>query len=443
MSIFSRLVPFELSDLDANCRQVQTLLSDLGIACLHQGQPGDEHPARSWADSGLMYLVGDEGSAPAVCPVTLASRADACLAVFRRIAGTDALPGTRGSQLLSERAAITGSRRRGAVSPGGSCRLLPSADGRIGLNLARPEDWELVPAWLQDHGVADWHSIADRLTTRESQHLVQRGRLLGLAVADATGIPTEKTPWFELRHEAGPAPARRPAPRVLDLSSLWAGPLCSRLWQQAGAEVIKIESTTRPDGARSGSPRFFDLLNHGKRELALELHTPEGRRALLDLMQQADIVLEGSRPRALRQMGIIAEDLLDANPGLSWISITGYGRGQPQENWIAYGDDAGIAAGLSAILHQATGNWWICGDAIADPLTGLHAALAGWASWLAGGGHLIELSLEQTVRHCITAAPPRDNDYRERQARWMRYLQDNRIEPRAPLPGSEAEPSAP
>ena len=389
-----------------------------------------------------MQLVGDPESPPTFCPVPLASRADACLAAFRLISGTDVLPDTRGSQLLSERAAITGSRPHGAVSPGGSCRLLPTADRWIGLNLARPEDWDLVPAWLQDHCAADWDSIADRLKTRSSETLVRRGRLLGLAVADATRIPTKKAPWYALRHQAGPAPTRRPAPRVLDLSSLWAGPLCSHLWQQAGAEVTKVESTTRPDGARTGSPQFFALLNHGKRELSLALHTPEGRQTLLELIPQVDIVLEGSRPRALRQMGIIAEDLLDANPGLSWVSITGYGRGQPQESWVAYGDDAGIAAGLSAILHQATGHWWICGDAIADPLTGLHAALAGWASWLAGGGHLVELSLAQTVRHCVTAAPPKNNDYRQRQAGWLRYLQDHHIEPRAPQGRPGCKPPA-
>jgi crotonobetainyl-CoA:carnitine CoA-transferase CaiB-like acyl-CoA transferase len=125
------------------------------------------------------------------------------------------------------------------------------------------------------------------------------------------------------------------------------------------------------------------------------------------------------------------------------VSITGYGRGEPQANWIAYGDDAGVAAGLSAILHQVTGQWLICGDAIADPLTGLHAALAGWASWLAGGGHLVELSLEQTVRHCITSTAPAGNNYRDRQARWISYLQEHRIVPRAPQRRSEAPASTP
>jgi hypothetical protein len=63
-----------------------------------------------------------------------------------------------------------------------------------------------------------------------------------------------------------------------------------------------------------------------------------------------------------------------------------------------------VAAGLSQLIHGQTGRWLFCGDAIADPLTGMHAALAALASVRAGGGHLLSLSLHQTVRHCLTFA---------------------------------------
>jgi hypothetical protein len=390
-----------------------------------------------------MYLVGKANSSPVLCPVPLANCADASLDAFRIISSVNVLNGIRGSLLLSERAAINGYPRRGVVSPETSCRILPSSDGWIGLNLARSEDWELLPAWLRDDFTGDWPALARQLTTRKTAELVQRGRLLGIAVADATTVPKGRTAWYQLRHRSHSAQCRRSAPRVLDLSSLWAGPLCSHLWQRAGAEVIKVESTRRPDGARAGSQAFFELLNQGKQSLMLDLHTSDGQQALKRLIGQVDIVLEASRPRALRQMGIIAEDCIDANPGLTWVSITGYGRQEPQTHWIAYGDDAGVAAGLSAILHQVTGEWLICGDAIADPLTGMHAALAGWASWLSGGGNLLELSLEQTVRYCITANAPADNDYRARYARWSRYLKENHIVPRVPQRRGEGTSAAP
>ena len=99
--------------------------------------------------------------------------------------------------------------------------------------------------------------------------------------------------------------------------------------------------------------------------------------------------------------------LVEDIPGLTWIAISGYGRQEPQANWIAYGDDAGVAGGLSAEIHKATGDWMFCGDAIADPLTGMHAALAAQASWKSGGGQLLSLSLAGTVQHCVAAGSGR------------------------------------
>jgi len=137
------------------------------------------------------------------------------------------------------------------------------------------------------------------------------------------------------------------------------------------------------------------------------------------LLHRADIVIEGSRPRALRQLGIHAEELIAANPGLTWISLTGYGRAAMVEDWIAYGDDAAVAAGLSHLQYQATGQWMFVGDAIADPLTGLHAALAAWTSWRSGSGRLVSLALRDVVRYCIAFdLPATPKAIRERQRVW-------------------------
>jgi hypothetical protein len=417
------------------------LLRDLGAAPVGQVSQG-EHPARLWADSGLMALTAAGSETSGMCPVPLAACADGALNAFRALAATRVFPTTTGAGLLAERAALYGFLKNDSRSPVGHCRLLPSRDGRIGLNLAREEDWHLLPAWLQSTKADDWQRVENLVGDRTTASLVSRGRLLGLAVVDAERIPSEPCHWMDIAHVADAGPSPDNMPRVIDLSALWAGPLCSNLWQAAGAEVIKVESSQRADGARSGSRAFFEQLNRGKESVVLDLHRPSGQQALRDLLSQADIVLEASRPRALRQMGIIAEELVGETPNLSWVSITGYGRREPQANWIAYGDDAGIAAGLSAIMHQVTGEWLICGDAIADPLTGLHAALAGWASWLAGGGHLIALSLEQTVRHCIAATAPADNNYCDRQARWQRYLLNNDILPSPPRSKREVLPSS-
>ena len=320
---------------------------------------------------------------------------------------------------------------------------MTSRDGNIALSLTRDSDWELLPALFETDSVAGWPAVEALARENTTPILVSRGRLLGLAVVDAQSIPQKPCTWMNIIHSSGFGSRSDRAPLVVDLSSLWAGPLCSSLWQAAGAEVLKVESSQRLDGARRGSEEFYNLMNQGKRSVVLDLHRESGQRELEQLIKKADIVLESSRPRALRQMGIVAEELIDETPGLTWISISGYGRKEPQGNWIAYGDDAGIAAGLSAILHEVTGQWLICGDAIADPLTGLHAALAGWASWLSGGGHLIDLALEQTVRHCITATAPGDKDYRARHERWVHYLSENHVTALPPRRAKEVASSAP
>jgi crotonobetainyl-CoA:carnitine CoA-transferase CaiB-like acyl-CoA transferase len=171
--------------------------------------------------------------------------------------------------------------------------------------------------------------------------------------------------------------------------------------------VIKVESTRRPDGARRGPPAFYDLLNAGKESVALDFGTLDGRRALEKLASSADIVIESSRPRALAALGIDADTLVARKPGLVWVSITGYGRQEPESARVAFGDDAGAAAGLSMALAGPDGTPVFCGDAIADPLAGLHAAAAALAAWRAGSGMLIDVALRDVVAFVAGMSVPR------------------------------------
>lgn len=373
------------------------LLDDLAITPLRPLRVVGEHPALSWARSGLMALTGTADGSPQMCPAPLAACADGALAALASLAPEPRmLAELRGSSLLVERAALTGLSRQGAISPGGSCRLIAAADGLLAVNLARPDDWALLPAWLEAPAES-WADVIAALALQPSAILVERARWLGLAVARSE-TPREPRPWFERIAEGPrrPADLRRP-PRVLDLSSLWAGPLCGRLLHQLGCEVVKLESLARPDGARQGQAAFFDAMNAGKASVVLDFGTPAGRAQLAALMDRADIVIEASRPRALRQLGIDAEARIRARPGLTWISLTGYGRRTPQDQWIAYGDDAGVAGGLSELLRITTGQPLFCADAIGDPLSGLHAALAAWATHLQGGGRLLSVALRDVV----------------------------------------------
>ena len=102
------------------------------------------------------------------------------------------------------------------------------------------------------------------------------------------------------------------------------------------------------------------------------------------------MVVESSRPRALRGLGLLAEEWLRAAPGRVWISITGYGRDDPGQR-VAFGDDAAVAGGL--VAYQADRTPVFCADAIADPLTGLYAALAGLSAHARGGGVLVDVAM--------------------------------------------------
>jgi crotonobetainyl-CoA:carnitine CoA-transferase CaiB-like acyl-CoA transferase len=132
-------------------------------------------------------------------------------------------------------------------------------------------------------------------------------------------------------------------------------------------------------------------LHAGHESVALDFEDPSDLRALHALVEAADVVVEGSRPRALRQLGIDAESVLRNRPGVTWVSITGYGRTGANADRVAFGDDAAVAGGLVAI--DADGHPVFCGDAIADPLSGLYAAEAAAASVGAGGGRLVSVAL--------------------------------------------------
>ena len=327
----------------------------------------------------------------------LARPADETLQELAQASGSKQLGDLTASTLLGERAALLGLPRPfGGKSCSGASRLLSCDDGCIAVSLPRESDWELLPAWLEADQVDCWLGVQESLRTRSMDRMLDRGRLLGLAVSDASAPPgvTSLGPLKAVNNHAQ-ARARRPV--VVDLSVLWAGPLCAQLLGLAGAHVIKVESTTRPDGARLGNQHFYGLLNQGKRSVALNFDDPNQARVLHRLLEGADIVIESSRPRALKQLGVCPDELVNRREGLAWVSITGYGREEPEANWIAFGDDAGAAAGLSYLMKMATGNYEFAGDAIADPLTGIEAAWRAWNAWRGGRSKLISLAMKDVV----------------------------------------------
>lgn len=290
--------------------------------------------------------------------------------------------------LLGERAAISSFTRQGDRSCGGGTRLVRAADGWVAASLARADDVASVPAWLEVDDVwADevWKVVTEESLGRSVAALVARARLLGLPVSALPSEPLwpDVGPFGDYPVAADPVgDADRVVARrdlvVVDLSSLWAGPLCTNVLQLAGARVVKVESTRRPDGARAGPPAFFDLLNAGKAHVALDFEVRQGRTALRSLVTAADVVVEASRPRALRQLGVDRDEIMAAASGPRvWLSITGYGRTGPDADAVAFGDDAAVAGGLVAWDERGP---CFCADAVADPAAGLVAAASTLAA---------------------------------------------------------------
>lgn len=381
-------------------RYARSLLRGLGWGGLDPSPPRDS-PVGAWARSGALWLTGLPGHVPVMPTAPLASCADGALAALETLAPGSALAGVDGAALLGERAAIFSLSRCGRISPGGSCRLMRCQDGWLAVNIPRStEFWSLVPAWLEDPEAAQsWSALARSLSRQPGGNAVARAHLLGLAVAPVA--PTQRPPpgWLQAQVSDVRAPPLGP-PLVADLSSLWAGPLCGQLLAATGARVIKVESTRRPDGTRRGPRAFFDLLNAGKQNLALNFSDPQDRATLLAFLERVDVVLESARPRALLQLGLHAERWVAEREGRIWLSITGYGRSEPEALWTAFGDDAAAAAGLPFCVPAGQGPLFV-GDAIADPLAGIHAALAVRSHWVRGQGGLLGVALRDVVAHGI------------------------------------------
>ncbi len=382
------------------------LLASLGAVATVASD--DRSAEQLWAQSGGQWLTGARAQPGLACAAPVAAAMQGAWLAMQSINKGALKDNTQAHQLLGERAAISGLCRRGGMSAGGACRFYPTLDGFLALNLARADDHELLPAWLsQDLQSTD--DLSQAIATQASQPLIERARLLGLAVAPWLPPPATACEWFAAYPLAAPCVRGRP-PRVVDLSSLWAGPLCGSLLADSGARVIKVESSQRPDGARQGPAEFYNLLHHNKQSVALNFKTSQGQSQLQQLLNWADIVIEASRPRALQQLGIHAQAMVrdraqqPGEPGKVWLSITGYGRTEPGSQWIAYGDEAAVAAGLSWLCTGPNGPPVFCADAIADPLTGVHAALAALAHWQRGGGVLLDLSLMAVSRYCASLA---------------------------------------
>jgi crotonobetainyl-CoA:carnitine CoA-transferase CaiB-like acyl-CoA transferase len=163
-----------------------------------------------------------------------------------------------------------------------------------------------------------------------------------------------------------------------------------------------VESTTRPDGARMGQPEFYRILHEGNELRTIDFADTAGRAQLRNLLTEAQVVIEASRPRALQALGAAPDDLLYDGAARTWIQITGHGAAEPQR--IGYGDDAAVVGGLVGWAEEGP---VFVGDAVADPLTGGLAALVALGFLEDRSTTLVQLSLSGVARYCADDMPDR------------------------------------
>jgi len=284
-------------------------------------------------------------------------------------------------ELLAQRVRHTGWKAGPSQSVGGSCHLMLTIDGQwVAINLARPEDHELLGIFFSleiQMKQLDIGQLRSKVRTCTSWDLIEYAIDVGLPISRLNEVGNSYS-YRELPIRVQQFEKTRVRPRskqlkIVDLSSLWAGPLCSHLLHRCGFEVTKVESTHRPDGARFGNPIFFAELDEGKSHVEIDFHSALGKSRLRELICEADVVIESSRPRALQQLGIDVDEIMRIAEPQVWLSITGYGRTGVHGQRVGFGDDCAVAGGLVDFSTE-----WpqFLGDAVADPISGLVAATA-------------------------------------------------------------------
>jgi crotonobetainyl-CoA:carnitine CoA-transferase CaiB-like acyl-CoA transferase len=202
-------------------------------------------------------------------------------------------------------------------------------------------------------------------------------------------------------------PEDRPLPlegiRVVDFSRVLAGPLCTMILGDLGADVVKVERPGSGDDTRAWGPPFLDedaayflSLNRNKRSIAVDLQTDEGRGLARALATRADVVIENFRPGLMNQFGLSHETLSEDNPGLVFCSLTAFGEGE-SESRPGYDIIVQALSGLMSMTGEPGSRPVKVGVALLDVIAGLYAAIGIQAALVeraeTGHGRRISVSL--------------------------------------------------
>lgn len=193
--------------------------------------------------------------------------------------------------------------------------------------------------------------------------------------------------------------------RVIDLSTVLAGPNCARYLADFGADVIKIEKPGSGDSLRGmawrdprdGTGLWWKLVNRNKRNIALDLKNDDDLEVFLKLVDEADVLVENFRPGTLERLGVGPEVLLQRNSNLVITRVSGFGQTGPYKDRPGFASIAESMAGLAAISGDPDGPPMLPPIALTDELTGVVAAFATMVALHSKVGQVVDVNLLESI----------------------------------------------
>lgn len=384
------------------------------------------------AFGGWMELTGDPekeplkvGGHPASCLIGAHTATGGLLALIEKKNGgcgrlveisvptilASALEGVYANYANSGSARTRKGNRHNKLTP---MAILPVSDGWGFVGAPVDEQWALLERWAGLPHYPDWANAEDRYAQQENVEAALAGWTQNMAREDLfltgqafrlpfasvqsledvrncphlkiRGFWSEdgmKLPWKINENERVSRSATKAKPlkdlRILDLTSMWSGPYCTRIFGDLGAKVIKIEAPHRPDGIRPSegvSSSFFCELNRNKLGVSLNLQLDEEKKHFLKLVETSDVLIENFSPRVMGNLGLADEKLWEINPGLLIVSLSAFGQSGPYRDFIGYGPTIESMSGISYMTRYEDGEPWLPGFSVSDLGAGIHGAFA-------------------------------------------------------------------
>lgn len=169
--------------------------------------------------------------------------------------------------------------------------------------------------------------------------------------------------------------------KVLDLTRVLAGPYCTMMLADLGAEIIKVEQPTIGDDSRAfgpyveGESGYFMSINRNKESMTVNLKSPEGKEIIKAMVKEVDVVVENFRPGTMKKLGLDYEVLKEINPRIIYAASTGYGQSGPYSQRPAYDAVVQAMGGIMSITGQADGEPTRVGSSIGDIIAGIMTAI--------------------------------------------------------------------